>query len=86
MQLDPKPVYRKIIIPWYDSELACLFVIISMFLVFLFGMVGISAARETAEYYEYLWVPALLILLSVLVIISTTIRLIKRYADIKNET
>ncbi len=81
MQLDPNPLYRKVIIPWYDSEPACFFVIVFMFLIFLFGMVGISVANETHPYQLYVWVPAFLVIMSVWVIVSTTIRLIKRYVD-----
>lgn len=80
MRLDENPVYRKVIVPWYDSETACFIVIVFMFLVFLFGFLGISIARETVEYHEHIWVPVFLVVMSGFVIVSTTIRLIKRYA------
>ena len=51
-----------------------------MILVFLFGFAGISASRENLAYHEHVWVPVLLVLMSGGVIISTTIRLIKRYS------
>ena len=35
MRYDQKPVHRKIIVPWYDSEVACLSIICAMILVFL---------------------------------------------------
>jgi len=80
MRIDQNPLFRKVIVPWYDSEAACYIVIFFMFLVFLFGFAGISAARENIEYHEHVWVPVLLVVMSVGVIISTTIRLIKRYS------
>ena len=86
MRLDPNPVYRKIITPWYDSELVSLVAIASMFLVFLFAMVGISVARETSEYHGYTWVPVLLVIMSTSVIVSITVRLIIRYMDTCEET
>ncbi|MBW1695318.1 MAG: hypothetical protein JRH18_08450 [Deltaproteobacteria bacterium] len=86
MRLDQNPVYRKVIVPWYDSEIACLILIVFMFVVFLFGFIGISVAQDTPEYRSFIWVPALIMVLSGIVIISTTIRLIKRYASLKNKS
>jgi len=79
MRIDQNPLFRKLIVPWYDSEAACLIVIVFMFFVFCFGFVGISLARENLEYHEHIWIAALLVVLSGGVIISITIRLIKRY-------
>ena len=79
MRIDPNPMFRKVIVPWYDSETACLIVIVFMFLVFLFGFAGISVAREQTEYVEYIWIAILLVILSGAVIVSTTVRLVKRY-------
>jgi hypothetical protein len=80
MRIDQNPLFRKVIVPWYDSEAACYMVIFFMFLVFLFGVAGISASRENIEYHDHVWVPVLLMVMSGGVIISTTIRLIKRYS------
>lgn len=79
MRLDENPVFRKVIVPWYDAEALCIAVIIMMFFVFLFGIAGITVARQSPDYHEHIWVPIILIVLSVFVIISTTVRLIKRY-------
>lgn len=86
MRLDQNPVYRKVIFPWYDSEIACLIVIVLMFIVFLFGFMGISVARETTEYRSFVWVPVLIVALSGAVILSTTIRLIRRFANLKHKS
>jgi hypothetical protein len=86
MRLDQNPVYRKVIVPWYDSEIACLIVNVLMFIVFLFGLVGISVARETTEYRSFVWVPVMIVTLSGAVILSTTIRLIRRYANLKHKS
>lgn len=79
MRLDPTPLYRKVIIPWYDSRTACVIMIALMLFVLMFGLTGISAADEIPEYREHIWVPVLLVLMSAGVILSTVIRLIKRY-------
>lgn len=80
MRLDPNPMFRKIIVPWYDSEAACLIMIVFMFFIFLFASAGISIARENFEYHEHIWVPVLLLVMSGAVIVSAIFRLIKRYA------
>jgi hypothetical protein len=80
MRLDQNPMFRKIIVPWYDSETACFIVIAMMALVLMFGFAGASVALENEAYQEYIWVPVLLMVMSGWVIVSTTIRLIKRYA------
>ena len=79
MRYDQKPVYRKLIVPWYDSETVCVIVVVFMLLVFFFALAGISVASDKAEYHQHIWLPILLILLSSAVIISTVIRLVKRY-------
>jgi len=50
-----------------------------MVLVFLFGIAGLSVSSEIVEYNDFIWVPILLILLSGWVVVSTMIRLIKRF-------
>lgn len=80
MRLDPNPMFRKIIVPWYDSEAACLIMIVFMFIVLLFAFAGISVSRENFEHNEHIWVPVLLLVMSGAVIVSAIIRLIKRYA------
>jgi len=80
MRIDQKTVSRKAIVPWYDSEIVCLLTIVFMFLVFLFGFAGVAVARENLEYHEHIWVAVTLIVMSSGIIISTTIRLIRRYA------
>ena len=79
MRLDQNPLFRKVIVPWYDSETVCYIVIFLMFLSLLLGIAGIYVAWETAEFRRYIWLPGLLAALSVCVLITTTIRLVKRY-------
>jgi hypothetical protein len=79
MRLDEKPMFKKIIVPWYATERACFFLILIMFFLFLFGLAGLSVANENNAYRAYIWVPFLLAVLSGAVIISTTVRLISRY-------
>jgi integral membrane sensor domain MASE1 len=50
-----------------------------MLLVFLFGLVGISVAGENTVQYVKIWLPLLLIVMSAAIIITTVIRLTKRF-------
>ncbi len=79
MRLDPSPMYRKVIIPWYDSETVCVFMIGCMLLVFLFSLAGLSVSYENPDYHKHIWVPVLLILLSSCIIISTSLRIARQY-------
>ena len=81
MSADKNPVFRKAIIPWYRATKAYIFLIIFMLLVFLFALTGIAVAREYHSYRGYVWVPAVLLVMSAGMIITTTARLIKRYLD-----
>ena len=80
MGQDQDPLFRKEIVRWYNSDAACLLIILLMFLVFLFGVAGVSVARENVEYHGYAWVAVLLVAMSGVVIVSTSIRLLKRYS------
>ena len=80
MRIDQNPLFRKTIIAWYDSEAVCIGVIVFMLMVFFFGVIGISVARENAEYHGYVWIAVLIVVMSGGIIFSTIIRLIKRHA------
>lgn len=78
-RFDHSSLYRKIIVPWHETETACFILIGFMCLIFLFAISGLSVARESAEFHEHIWVPFLIMGMSVFVIISVSIRLTKRY-------
>ena len=73
------PIHRRIIVPWYDSEVVCLVVTFVLLLTLLFSCIGISVARETPAFQRHLWFPLALLLLSAGGIASLMLRLIKRY-------
>jgi hypothetical protein len=80
MRIDQNPLFRKSISPWYDSEAVCIGIIIFMLIVFVFGCIGVSVARQEAEFHGYAWIAIFLLLMSGGVILSTIIRLIKKHA------
>jgi len=83
MRLDQNPLFRRVIIPWYDSDALCIIVIVLMFFVLLFSIAGIFVVFENIDYRNYLWLPGLLIMLSGSVFILTSIRLSKRHRGLK---
>ena len=80
MPVDKNPVFRKAVIPWYNSTGVYIIMIIFMLLVFFFALVGISVTREYPEYQGYAWVPAVLLAMSAGIIITTAARIIKRHS------
>ncbi len=77
MQLE-NPLFRKVIVPWYDSDFACIATIVFMAVIFLFSLTGISVALKVASYGDHTWVPVLLLIMSLLVLVSNFGRLITR--------
>jgi hypothetical protein len=76
-----KPVYRKVISPWYDSEPLCIGIIVMMLGVFLFACAGISVAGSQASWSHYLWIPIILAGLSLWVLFTTSVRLARRLIE-----
>jgi hypothetical protein len=85
MNSDQNPSFRRLIVPWYDSEPACLIIIFLMDLVFLFAAFGVEEARRTPEFGGYMGLPVLLMVLSGGVIVSITIRLVRRFIHVMRQ-
>ena len=81
MPSEKSPVFRKPVIPWYQSKTAFILTIAFMLVVFFVGLVGISVTREYEAWSGYIWVPALLVISSGCMIITNIIRLIRRYTS-----
>ncbi len=71
--------FKKALTPWYDTDAVCYLTIVIMVIVLLCSCAGISVTNKIDDYNGYVWVPVLLMVLSGLVMLSTIIRLIKRY-------
>jgi hypothetical protein len=78
MRIEQNPIHRRIIIPWYDSDAACIALMTMMLLVLIFGIFGIVVSQETQEYNGHRWIAILLAGLSGWVILSAGMRLIGR--------
>lgn len=81
MRLDPNPLFRKVIAPWYDSNLACWLVLLVMLAVASFGVFGIVVAYGNPAFHRHVWVPIVLLVLSIFVTLSVVRRLVHRYVD-----
>lgn len=79
MKLKSDLLFRKAFIPWYDTELSLILTLIFAVVVLLFSMMGVAAALDTPRFTGYTWVPCLLMVLSLILTISSLIRLIRRW-------
>jgi hypothetical protein len=81
MSHDKNPLFRRAIIPWFDSDRTCWFVIAAMIFTGFFGTAGISVALESSGFEGYFWLPLLLVAMCTAVLVSTLIRLVRRHLD-----
>ena len=79
MRLDPNPLFRRIIMPWYDSTPLCWLLLLFMVGLILFSVVGLVVALENPAYHRHQWVPWTLLVMSTGVGLSVSIRLYRRY-------
>lgn len=81
MRLDPNPLFRRIMMPWYDSTPLCWMLLLAMLALVLFSWVGIRVVGENPSYHNAAWLPWTLLLLSLFVAISVGCRLIYRQIE-----
>ena len=75
----PNVVHRKNMSPWYETETACMITIVCIIPVLIFAVIGILTAQEYPDYQDHIWVPSILLILNTMVILSISIRLVRRY-------
>lgn len=75
------PLFRRVIVPWYDTEPICYFTLVFMVGVILFSLAGIFEAKSVPQYQQYLWIPILLFIMSIVVFVSTIMRLVTRRSE-----
>ncbi len=75
------PLFRRVIIPWYDTEPVCYVTLAFMVVVIFFSLVGIVEANSTPEFKQHIWIPVLLLVMCLIVFISTLLRLLRRSAE-----
>lgn len=77
---DQNPLFRRIILPWYDTNIICVLTGVFLLLVFGFALIGISVAFETPDGGRHAWLPAVLLVLSAAGIVTVCLRLFRRHA------
>ncbi|MBW1776463.1 MAG: hypothetical protein JRI76_05535 [Deltaproteobacteria bacterium] len=78
MGREKSPVFRRAIVPWYDTTPVCLILMGVMAMVFGFALFGIIVSYEEDIPDRTAWVPVLLSVLSAAVFISVSTRLVRR--------
>lgn len=81
MALGKAPVFRKMIVVWYDSEKACIFILCCALLLITFGISGISVAANNPQYACSAWVPVTLTVFAVILAIYAILRLLRLYSE-----
>ena len=81
MRLDPNPLFRRIMMPWYDSTPLCWLLLLAMVVLVLFSWVGIGVVANNPSYNKGAWMPWTLLVLSLFVALSVACRLIFRYIE-----
>ena len=79
MRLDPNPLFRRIITPWYDSSPMCWGLLLAMVGLMAFSVAGIAVASEDPGLSRHAWVPWLLFLLCLFVGCSVAVRMLRRF-------
>jgi FtsH-binding integral membrane protein len=64
--------------PWYDSKAICLMGLIVMVAVFLFALIGVSVASEIEAYQRHMFIPLILMLVSLGGLIIFSIKLARQ--------
>jgi hypothetical protein len=78
IKLKNELLFRRAFSPWYDTEPVMLLILAFAVGALLFSMAGVAAALDTPTYLAYVWVPYLLGGLSLVIIVTTFIRLFRR--------
>jgi Na+/melibiose symporter-like transporter len=78
MRLDPNPLFRRVITPWYDSNAVCCVLGLAMAVLVFFSITGLMVAQNTHEYKRFVWVPGVLLLLSLFMVFSISWRMVQR--------
>ncbi len=81
MRTGKSPLFRHVIVPWYDADTVCYSIMALMAVILIFSIIGVAAARNVPEYRGYVWVPVLLAAMSTGVLVSTIVRLVRRNAS-----
>ena len=85
MRLDPNPLFRRVIMPWYDSAPVCWVLGAAMVVLVFFSITGLMVAQNTPEYKRFVWVPGVLLLLSLFMVLSISWRMVQRRNQEKEE-
>lgn len=81
MKLEDNPVFRKKIVPWYDSLIVAAIRLAIAAAVFGFSTIGIQVVRQTPSFAAFLWVPSLLAGLSAILLIISGFRIIDGFLE-----
>lgn len=70
-----KPLFRKVIFPWYYAKSVQILIIIIGLLIIFFAVVGISVAGEYENSHKFIWIPGILLVAAGALVVVAIYRL-----------
>lgn len=70
-----KPLFRKVIFPWYYAKSVQIIIILAGLAIMFFAVIGIAVAREYEHGNKLMWVPIILLFSAALLVIIAIFRL-----------
>lgn len=70
-----KPLFRKVIFPWYYAKSVQILIILIGLAIMLFAIVGIVVAGEYENGYKFVWMPILLLIAAAILVFIAIFRL-----------
>ena len=81
MRLDPNPLFRRVITPWYDGPAMCWTALVAMLVVIFFASAGIWVALSHDAFWRHVWMPLLILVLALFVFGSIFYRMFRRHPE-----
>ena len=78
MQHDSDPVFRKIIVPWYDANILCVCAAVATMPITAFALRGLNIAFQFTDHPSFTGLPLTLLGMSLFVFFSLVARLLRR--------
>ena len=70
-----KPLFRKVIFPWYYAKSVQIIIILAGLAIMFFAVIGIVVAGEYEHGHKFMWVPIILLVSAAILVIIAVVRI-----------
>lgn len=70
-----KPLFRKVIFPWYYAKSVQVLIILVGLGIIFFAVVGVSVAGEYENGHKFVWIPIILLVAAIILVAIAIYRL-----------